>query len=262
MTLLRTPAHPPLKWAGGKRWLVPLLAGRLPKYQRLVEPCMGAMSVTLGLTPQRALVNDVNPHLVNFYRQIQQGLQFNLPYGHSEADYYAARERFNSQIQAGETATPEMAQLFYYLNRTGFNGLCRFNKSGLFNVPFGRYARIQYRQNFDDITAALQGVDIHQGDFAGLTYAEGDFIYMDPPYDAPFTTYSQGGFGWEEQVRLAEFYAALGLPVAISNQATARILELYTGLGYRVETLNAPRRISSSGNRDDVLEVLAWHHLP
>lgn len=260
MTLLavRQPIQSPLKWAGGKRWLVPLLAPRLPKYRRFVEPCMGSMSVTLGLAPEAALVNDINPHLVNFYRQVQRGLHFDIPYGHDEAEYYAAREHFNAGIAAGEVATPEMAQLFYYLNRTGFNGLCRFNKSGLFNVPFGRYKTIKYREDFADITPALQSVQIEQGDFTNLPYRDGDFIFVDPPYDTPFTSYFEGGFDWAAQVRLAEFYAGLGLPVIITNQATDRIRELYADLGYRVETHPAPRRISSSGNRDDALEVLAW----
>lgn len=260
MTLfaVRKPTAPPLKWAGGKRWLLPQLAERLPKYERFVEPCMGSLSVTLGLAPDKALVNDINPHLTNFYQQIQKGLHFNLPYGHDEAEYYQARDRFNECIQGGQMATPEMAQLFYYLNRTGFNGLCRFNKSGLFNVPFGRYKSIRYRENFDDITEALRGVDIQQGDFSELAYRDGDFIFVDPPYDAPFTSYSAGGFDWSDQVRLAELYAQLGLPAVICNQATARAVDLYTDLGYRVETHEAPRRISSSGDRSEVLEVLAW----
>lgn len=219
---------------------------------------MGALSVSLGIAPKVALVNDINPHLVNFYRQIQQGLKYNLPFGNSEVDYYVARDRFNLLIKLGEIETPEMAQLFYYLNRTGFNGLCRFNKSGLFNVPFGRYKSINYRDNFDDLTDSIINYQIMNLDFAELPYQAGDFIYVDPPYDTPFTAYSAGGFEWDIQVRLAEFYAKLNLPVLISNQATGRILELYGDLGYKMETISAPRRIASNGKRDDALEILAW----
>lgn len=259
--LLRTAGvQPPLKWAGGKRWLLPHVADRFPRYQRFVEPCMGAMAMTLGVSPTNALVNDINPHLVNFFKQIQSGLIFKLPYMHNEEDYYNARDRFNENICGGEIYTAEMANLFYYLNRTGFNGLCRFNRQGLFNVPFGRYATINYRSDFKDIENVIKYYNITEGDFSTLAYADGDFIYADPPYDTQFTSYSKDEFAWEEQVRLAQFYSDLGLSVLVSNQATPRILSLYNDLGYRVETLPAPRRISSSGDRSPALEMLAWKY--
>lgn len=248
---------PPLKWAGGKRWLLPQLREFIPPHTRFVEPFMGSLSVSLGLRPKQALVNDLNPHLVNFYQQVQRGLNMDIPYAHDEEDYYAAREEFNSNVQKGEIWTPRMAMLFYYMNRTGFNGLCRFNKSGLFNVPFGRYAKIYYREDFADITAVLKGFTISYGDFAQLNYKDGDFVYADPPFDTPFTSYSAGGFDWSEQIRAAEFLAGLSLPVTVSNQATPRVLELYGDLGFQLQTISAPRRISSNGDRGDALELLA-----
>lgn len=259
MTLFaeKAPVHPPIKWAGGKRWLVPQLEAQLPVYDRLVEPCMGALSVTLGLAPKRALVNDINPHLVNFYRQIQGGLKLEIDFRNSEDDYYLARKRFNDVILSGDYMTSEMAQLFYYLNRTGFNGLCRFNSSGMFNVPYGKYSRINYRDNFEDIQVSLEGFRITEGSFTDIPYLDGDFIYVDPPYDTPFTSYSKGGFTWDDQVSLANFFVNLGLPVIISNQATPRILELYNDLGFTIDRIRAPRRISSNGNREDALEILA-----
>lgn len=249
--------NPPLKWAGGKRWLLPTLQGLLPPHTRLVEPFMGALSVTLGLDPKTALVNDANPHLVNFYRQVQRGLIMDIPYSHDEQDYYNARDEFNKNITSGDIWSPRMAMLFYYLNRTGFNGLCRFNRSGLFNVPFGRYKTIHYRQDFNDITKYLQSTDISCDDFAQLNYKDGDFIYADPPYDTPFTSYSSGGFDWNEQVRTAQFFACLSLPVVLSNQSTPRIIELYGDLGFELRFLDAPRRISSNGDRSHTQEVLA-----
>ncbi len=250
--------QPPLKWAGGKRWLIPYIANRLPPYQRLVEPFMGAMALTLGLAPKYALVNDINPHLVNFFRQVQNDLTFDLPFGHSEADYYAARDRFNQQINAGRVDTPEMANIFYYLNRTGFNGLCRFNGKGFFNVPFGRYSTIHYRTDFKDIAVVLREYQIECKDFTEIDYSVGDFIYIDPPYDTQFTSYSKIRFSWSDQIRTATFFAGLGLPLLASNQATPRIIDLYTNLGFHIETIAAPRRISSSGDRSDALEMLAW----
>lgn len=263
MTDILQPLSPPLKWAGGKRWALPLLGEILPlgNGRRLVEPCMGALSVTLGLRPAAALANDVNPHLVNFYQQIKAGLVFDLPYGHDENDYYAARGEFNAGISAGQIDTPRMAMLFYYLNRTGFNGLCRFNKSGLFNVPFGRYKSINYRSDFFDLQPALSAVEFSLGDFSTLPYKDGDVIYVDPPYDMTFTAYSSGGFSWDDQQRLAGFFAELGLPVAISNSSTERLCQLYGDLGFEVREIAAPRRISSDGSRQAAREILAVKNL-
>lgn len=145
----------PLKWAGGKRWLLPYLLPLWDAYQtvtpngRLVEPFCGSLSVALGLHPERALLNDLNPHLITFWRQVQRGLTVDLPMANDKTLYYAHRERFNALIAAGQAQSAAAAQLFYYLNRTGFNGLCRFNSKGFFNVPFGRYTTINYWQTAD-----------------------------------------------------------------------------------------------------------------
>src|SRR5215216_7794922 len=141
---------PPLKWAGGKRWLVSQLKPIWEENdeRRYVEPFCGGLAVVLGLQPKKALLNDVNPHLINFYRHVQNGLEMRLPMRNDEALFYRHRERFNQLIRNGEAHTEEGAQLFYYLNRTCFNGLCRFNKSGDFNVPFGTYKAINYATDF------------------------------------------------------------------------------------------------------------------
>src|SRR5437660_3170737 len=112
--------RPPLKWAGGKRWLVRHIAPlwKSERHRRLVEPLCGGLAVTLGLLPERALLNDINPHAINFYRRLKQGLVTDLPM-HNEAEtYYGHRERFNRLIAAGDADTEEAAALFYYLNRT------------------------------------------------------------------------------------------------------------------------------------------------
>ena len=124
------PLRPPLKWAGGKRWLVPRIApiwGAHPG-RRLVEPFCGGLAVALGLSPERALLNDANPHLVNFYRWLKRGLVVDLPMANERAMFYRYRTRFNDLLASGQARTRESASLFYYLNRTGYNGLCRFNR--------------------------------------------------------------------------------------------------------------------------------------
>lgn len=254
---------PPLKWAGGKRWQVPHL---LPlwsahAHRRLVEPFAGGLAVTLGLMPRRALLNDLNPHLMNFYRWLQRGLHVGLRMENDEALYYAHRARFNALLRAGEGASDEAAGLFYYLNRTGYNGLCRFNRSGEFNVPFGRYRTIAYVSDFTSYRPVFAGWDVTDGDLAGLPLADTDFVYADPPYDVPFTAYSAGGFGWEDQVRTATLLARHGGPVVLVNQATPRIVALYRDLGYRLSFLDAPRRIACTGDRRPAREVMAVRNL-
>src|SRR5262245_45818888 len=129
------PNKPPLKWPGGKRWQIPHLHPLwLPQsHRRLVEPFCGGLAVSLGLSPAHALLNDVNPHLINLYRWLQRGLRVALPMRNSKALFAAHRRRFNRLTANGESESAEAAALFYYLNRTGFNGLCRFNREGEFN---------------------------------------------------------------------------------------------------------------------------------
>lgn len=250
---------PPLKWAGGKRWLVPALTEMWKPHQqrRLVEPFVGGMAVALGLKPAHTLLNDSNPHLITFYRWLQRGLVIDFPLENELEAYYRLRERFNHLIRSPEAAGAEVASLFYYLNRTCFNGLCRFNRRGEFNVPKGSYKRITYTYDFRPYAPVLAPWEFSVGDFSALPLAPDDFIYADPPYDVEFTAYSAGGFSWEDQVRLAEWLAAHPGPVVTSNQATERILALYTGLGFTLRVLDAPRLISCTGDRTPAKEVLA-----
>ena len=257
-------ATPPLKWAGGKRWQLPHL---LPFWQqrgsdvRLVEPFCGGLAVTLGLMPRRALLNDVNPHLINFYRWLKNGLVITLPMINVESRYYTHRQTFNDLLAAGKADTVEAASLFYYLNRTGYNGLCRFNSGGGFNVPFGQYKTINYRKDFLHYKTILAGWECTNAYFNQIRLESDDFVYADPPYDVEFTHYSRGGFRWEEQVETATWLAKHPGPVVLSNQATRRIVDLYRQLGYRLKFLNAPRRISCTGDRTPAQEVLAFRNL-
>src|SRR5690349_2576318 len=250
---------PPLKWAGGKRWLVPVLEPiwQQHKQRRLVEPFCGGLAVTLGLLPEQAWLNDINPHLINFYNQLKIGLVSKIKPQNNERYYYQARSEFNELLSAGKSQTAKAASLFYYLNRTGYNGLCRFNNRGEFNVPFGRYKRITYTRDFSAYREAFADWTFRCGDFATISLNADDFVYADPPYDVEFTEYSQGGFGWDEQVRAAEWLAAHAGPVVLSNQATKRIVKLYRGLGFTLRYLQAPRLISCTGDRTPAREVLA-----
>jgi DNA adenine methylase len=254
---------PPLKWAGGKRWLAPHL---LPIWEvnserRLVEPFCGGLGVALSLLPRRALLNDGNPHVINFYRWLARGLNIQIPMENDETLFYAHRARFNELLQAGGEESLEAAALFYYLNRTAFNGLCRFNRSGQFNVPFGRYARINYRRDFSACAEIFNRWEFISGDFERVPLAPDDFVYADPPYDVEFTEYAKDAFGWEDQERTAVWLSRHPGPVVLSNQATDRIVELYTRLGFKLRYVDAPRRISCTGDRTPAKEVIALRNL-
>lgn len=255
--------RPPLKWAGGKRWQVQHLRALWEphKHRRLVEPFCGGLAVTLGLNPETAVLNDVNPNVINLYRWLKRGLDVTVPMENTSVAYYAARVRFNQLLQIGESDSAEAATLFYYLNRTGYNGLCRFNNQGGFNVPFGRYKKIDYRSNFSEYKPIFARFEFTNTDFAKLPLRDDDFVYADPPYDVEFTQYSKGGFGWEEQQRAAEWLAKHPGPVVLSNQWTDRIVKLYKSLGFKVSPLKAPRLISCTGDRTPAKEVLATRNL-
>jgi len=260
--LVKTP-KPPLKWAGGKRWLVPFLKPIWAPHQhrRFVEPFCGGLAATLGLLPRRAWLNDINPHLINFYKQLRNGLTIGIELKNDESSYYRNRDRFNELLKSGDIKNEKSAELFYYLNRTGFNGLCRFNSSGFYNIPFGRNKTINYIKDFGEYKKYFKGWKFTHVDFDKMNLTESDFVYADPPYDAAFSQYSMEGFSWEDQVRLAKWLSRHPGPVVLSNHATKRILELYSSLGFKIQVLDAPRVISCTGDRKKVKEVLATRNL-
>jgi DNA adenine methylase len=259
-TVNRECVQPPLKWAGGKRWLVPLLLEMWQPYSshRLVEPFVGGMAVALGLQPGQAILNDLNPHLINFYRWLKKGFHLEIPLENNAEYYYKCRLEFNQLILSGKANSLKAAKLFYFLNRTGFNGLCRFNNSNQFNVPFGRYKTINYIRNFTSYSTIFQNWSFTADDFVNISVQPEDFIYSDPPYDVEFTKYSAKDFKWQDQVRLAAWLASHRGPVVASNQATDRIMSLYKNYGFSIILLDAPRRISCTGDRSPAKEVLAY----
>jgi DNA adenine methylase len=226
-----------------------------------VEPFCGGLAVTLGLQAEHALLNDANPHLINFYRWLKKGLRVTVQTENNETVFYRNRERFNALLRAGRSSTQEAAALFYYLNRTGYNGLCRFNSRGEFNVPFGQYKTIAYAKSFPVLRDTFEAWEFTSGDFGAIALRPDDFIYADPPYDVEFTSYAQGGFSWADQERTAHVLARHAGPVVLVNQATERVEALYRSLSYRVRFLDAPRRISCTGDRTPAREIIATRNL-
>jgi DNA adenine methylase len=228
-----------------------------------MEPFCGGLAVALSLRPKRALLNDINPHAVHFYSWLKRGLKVDdrLEFANREALYYEHRTRFNELVWGGGAESAEAAALFYYLNRTCYNGLCRFNSKGRFNVPFGRYERINYKRDFSDYRRTFSDWELSIGDFERAAVENDDFLYADPPYDVDFRSYSKEGFNWQDQVRLGEWLAKHRGPVVLSNQATARILRLYKSLGFNLRVIDAPRMINCTGDRSPAKEVLATRGL-
>ncbi len=250
---------PLLKWVGGKRWLLPVLEDIWQPYNatKLVEPFTGGMAVALGLSPKTALLNDANEHLINFYHQVRQGLQIKNSLINDSDFYYETRDKFNDLISKNKHRSKTAAIMFYYLIRTGFNGLCRFNSDGGFNVPFGKHASINYNIDFLKYKRLFNSWELTHGDFGIIKLTGAEFVYADPPYDVEFTRYNAQDFVWDDQVRLAEWLAKHDGPVVASNQATVRIQELYKDLKFKVFLLPAPRMISCNGDRTPAIEILA-----
>jgi DNA adenine methylase len=128
-------------------------------------------------------------------------------------------------------------------------------------VPFGRYKTISYETDFRAYREAFDGWRFVCGDVEEVPTERGDFIYADPPYDVEFTAYSAGGFSWEDQQRAAELLSKHRGPVVLVNQATKRVEDLYRKLGFVVDFLDAPRRISCTGDRTPAKEIIGTRNL-
>lgn len=259
-----------LKWAGNKQRIVDRISALLPDGNRLIEPFVGSGAVFLNTSYPAYLLTDSNGDLISLYTRLQREGEpfidfcrsFFSPANNAPEVYYALREEFNSTADARLKAA-----LFLYLNRHGYNGLCRYNSSGGFNVPFGRYKRPYFPR--DEMLAfwrKAESARFCHADFAAtIAQAQpGDVIYCDPPYvplssTAHFTSYSAGGFDFEQQLALASAArqaAERGVPVLISNHATPEIETAYAGA--KIERFQVQRFISADGeNRGSAAELLA-----
>jgi DNA adenine methylase len=261
------PPRPFLKWAGGKGQLLSALRPYVPPgYRRYFEPFLGGGALFFDRLPEKGVLSDVNAEIVGCYVAVRDQVDKlirALKVHRYEADhYYAVRDTDPHSL-----APIERAARTIFLNKTGFNGLYRVNRSGKFNVPFGRYARplICDEDNLRACSKALAKVELVVADFEGAVARArlGDFVYFDPPYvplsrTATFTAYAAGGFGLEQQQRLAALFARLagrGVHVLLSNSDVPEIRTLYAA--YRIETVKATRTINSKATRrGPVSEVL------
>lgn len=255
---------PFVKWAGGKRQLLPQIKARMPeKYNNYYEPFVGGGAVTFELLPANALINDINKALINAYKQICDVPEAFLEavnrldeemWEDSKAYYYSLREHYNDKLMKAEYDV-ELAALFVFINKHCFNGLYRVNGKGLFNVPYNNSRRVSVHENaIIETSKYLQGVTIIDGDFevACKGAREGDFAFIDSPY-APlnptsFESYTKEGFDLESHIRLAKLFDELtnkGCYCMLTNHNTELINELYGNKGYKMDVVNVKRMINS-----------------
>ncbi len=292
--------RPVLKWAGGKRQLLPALRPFYPgTFAGYVEPFVGSGAVFLDLLNSGRIaghavrLSDVNADVIGCYRAIRDAVEdviaalWRLDEGHRaggrEHFYEVRNQRFNPVRRAVHAAarpeegyTPELAAMLIYLNRTGFNGLFRVNSQGEFNVPAGRHATVRIcdpanlRRLAEAFGSPTVSIEVLPFDRALAAAAQGDFVYLDPPYSpvsrtSNFTSYTAARFSAEEQASLQRRVielASRGAHVLLSNSFAPDIGALYDNpaakrAGLLTRTVQARRAINSrASSRGPVLEYL------
>ena len=270
---------PILKWAGGKRQILPYLLQYIPKdFNNYYEPFAGGLALLIELYNQgrikKAIISDINKDLINLYEIIKEkpyeliSAIKEIRFKNNKDDYYQARKLFNS-LEPHKNVS--RAVLLLYLNRHGYNGLYRVNSKGEFNVPFGRYNNPSLPDKEDIIKfhEMLKSCEILNLDFedAVRSAQRSDFVYFDPPYmplneTSYFTDYTSGGFSEQDQKRLASVFKTLsnkGVFVMQSNSNNEFIRQLYAE--YNIVEIEARRNINSNASkRGSVKELIILNY--
>ena len=270
---------PFVKWAGGKRQLLPQIKERMPeKYNSYFEPFVGGGAVIFELLPTNALINDINKSLINSYRQICNAPEAFLAavkqldeamWEDGKKYYYSLREHYNDKLMKAEYDV-ELAALFVFINKHCFNGLYRVNGKGLFNVPYNNSRRTSVDESIImEVSRYLQGITIMDGDFeeACEGAGQGDFVFIDSPY-APlnptsFESYTKEGFDIESHRRLSNLFDKLtnrGCYCMLTNHNTELINELYSGKGYRRDVVSVKRMINSDASKRVGEEIIICNY--
>ena len=270
---------PFVKWAGGKRQILDKLNKYIPtKFDTYYEPFVGGGALLFDLVPKKAVINDSNAELMNIYNVLCDYSKYSkmckllnkYEANHSEEFYYEIRN-LDKEKSFKRLSDYKKAARTLYLNKACFNGLYRVNKKGEFNVPFNKNKKVNTYDGENLLTIhyflTSNDIKIECVDFeeSVKTAKKGDFVYFDPPYDSDtstFNSYTEDGFGKEEQRRLARVFKELdekGVYVMLSNHNTLLINELYKD--YNIHLIEAKRSINSKGSkRGNVEEVIITNY--
>jgi DNA adenine methylase len=251
-------ARPPLKWAGGKTQLLSEIIAKMPKkYGRYIEPFFGGGALFFAVQKPGAVIADSNPELINLYRaladDVESVIAHLLHHKNTEAAFYRVRALDWTNLSPAEAAARTV-----YLNRTCFNGLYRVNKSGQFNVPFGRYKNPKFAdvKALQAASSLLRDATIVCGDYKEVLRKHarpGDFVFLDPPYlpvsaYADFKRYTKEQFYEEDHVELAteiERLHELGCHAILTNSNHPLVHEKYAK--FSIEVVQTKRYISCNG---------------
>jgi DNA adenine methylase len=232
MTEDHTSLHPLIKWSGGKADEIKLFEKYIPNYKTYIEPFVGGGALFFHLNPKKAVINDIHPELIAFYREIGSGnsgkiYDFMKDHPNDEETYYDVRD--NMEL----TTDLDKAQYFYYLRKTCFRGMLRYNKSGKFNIPFGKYKTINFSSLKDEhYTKLLARTTIENISFDEIFKkynSDNNFVFLDPPYDSEFTDYGYCQFGKEHHKKLAHLFKKTKNNCLMIIGKTPFISELYDG---------------------------------
>ena len=272
---------PFVKWAGGKRQIIDKLKMYVPnEFDTYYEPFVGGGALLFELSPKRAVINDSNKELMNVYEVLCDDKKFNkmcrvlnsYEANHSEDFFYDIRNKDRNKNSFSRLSDYTRAARTIYLNKACFNGLYRVNSKNEFNVPFGKKEKVNTYEGSNLITVSnyltMNNIKILSVDFEEAVKGakKGDFVYFDPPYDSDtgtFNSYTEDGFGKEEQRRLARVFKELdakGVYVMLSNHNTLLVNEMYHS--YNIHVIEAKRNINSKGNkRGKVEEVIITNYV-
>lgn len=231
---------PLIKYRGGKSREIPHIEPYIPRYTgRYIEPFFGGGALFFYLEPRRAIINDINERLMNFYRGVRNDFaRVRAELSEIERVYMANRRAFEerkrqhpeervedanedmyyhlrSQYNGLEPAMFSDASLYYYINKTAYSGMIRYNANGEFNVPYGRYPRINTENVTSEHSRLLQRAELFSVDYSEIfaLCEPDDFVFLDPPYDCIFSDYGnqeyQDGFSENEHRSLADAFYAL-----------------------------------------------------
>lgn len=224
---------PLVKWSGGKSKEYKYFNHHLPeKYNRYIEPFVGGGAILFRLGFKNNVISDVHEGLINFYQQIKNGYAVEIydrvtQLKTDEQTYYLVRDKFEIKDNI------DLAVQFYYLRKTAFRGMLRYNSEGKFNIPWGRYKSVKFSNILDfEYTDILQNTDIRLASFETLFEEFNDtenFVFLDPPYDSTFTDYGYCKFGRDYQLKLSEIFKSTKNRCLLIIGKTPLIDELYNG---------------------------------